>query len=393
MLTYTKAKTIYQTLTNDTETANQTFFDTMYNESVRTVASLRSGRWKWLETVETVKTISNVANYPIPNNIRHVVDIYIQIQGSNGVIWLPIKLCDPEMWKRVLSAKLGAGDIPRFAYIQDNTLMLSPYPQTDDNNIKIRGRLNIRDLSIADYTTGTIVSVPYTTTLTGAVSTGDTSATLSSSWSLSTGTWLMTFSSGETRQVTLTNGATTVTWTNALTDDGTTAVTIGGETGGSIVTGSGTTWTVGMEGRYIQIADTSAANGGDGFWYKIESVESTTVLVLSREYQGSAISAGSATYTIGQCSPIPEAYQIAPVYRTIALYYDQKGDDKRAKSYWIRYDGGVEAGISQVYGGLLSQMMESEGSTFEGAYASPVDFTGRLNPNNPEPDVATSVFM
>lgn len=393
MLTYTGAKTIYQSLTNNNETANGTFFDTMYGESIRTVASIRSGRWKWLETVETVETISGRQYYGVPNKIRKVVDVYIQIQGENGVIWMPIQICDPTMWKRVLSAKLGNGDIPRFCYIQNDTIYFSPIPQTDGNRIRLRGRLNLIDLNIADYTTGTIVSVPYTTTLTGAVADGDTSATLSGAWALSTGTYSMEFSSGEARQVALTNGATTVTWTNALTEAGTTAITVSTSTGGSIVTGSGTTWTTGMIGRYIKITNTTAANGGDGFWYKIAGRESNTVITLEREYQGDAISAGSATYTIGQASPIPEAYDMIPIYRCLALYWDQKGDANRANSYWRQYDGGVEKGLSPVYGGFVSQLMEESGATFEGAYASPIDVYGRLNPNDPEPDIAASSFI
>ncbi len=394
MLTYTTSLQSYLNLTDDSDT-NQDIGTQRLNESNRAVASIRSGRWRWLETTETIQTVANQQSYSIPNNIRHAVDIYVETSpGDNqGTIWFPEIVYDPVIWKKVLSAKLGYGDIPRFVYIQNDTMYFSPIPTTNNNKIYVRGRLNLTDLNIADYTTGTIVSVPFTTTTTGAIAENATSATLSSNWTLSTGAYTIIFSNGEYRKATLTNGSAAFSWTTGLESPATTAITIAAENGGSIITGSATAWTSGMAGRYIQITNTSAANGGDGFWYKIARVESATVLVLQKAYQGTAISAGSATYTIGQVSPIPEAYQIAPVYRSAAQYWQNKGDSNKAQMYWRMYDGGVEAGLSREYGGILSQMMEAEGSTVEGAYISPTDFYGRINPNNPEPDVATSSFL
>jgi hypothetical protein len=53
--------------------------------------------------------------------------------------------------------------------------------------------------------------------LTGNLSVGATSATLSSNWTFATSSYVATFTSGEVRTVILTNGATTMTWANALT--------------------------------------------------------------------------------------------------------------------------------------------------------------------------------
>ena len=394
MMTYTDLLNTYKVFTKNATTENETNGTEYINDSIRTIASLRSGRWKWLETFETVYTVSNRQAYAVPNRIRHVVDVMVQVGEANNTsaIWIPELIYDPVLWKRILSAKLGYGDVPRAVYIQDNTMYFSPIPQSNGNLIRVRGRLNLFDLGIADYTTGTIVTVPYTLTLTAVVASGDTSATLNAAFTLTSGTYLVTFSSGEQREVTLTNGATTCTWTDELTEAGTTSIVVETAQGGTIITGSGTSWATGMEGRKIKIANTSAANGGDGFWYTIDTVYSTTILSLTQKYQGDNISAGSATYTIGQVPPIPEAYQMAPIYRAAALYWEIKDDHKKAEMYWRKYDGGVEAGLTSNYGGILSQMMESEGSTIEGAYIPPTDFYGRISPNNPEPDVNSTSF-
>lgn len=55
-------------------------------------------------------------------------------------------------------------------------------------------------------------------TATGSISAGATSATLTSAWTYPTGTALCTFSDGEARTVTFTNGSASISWAVALTD-------------------------------------------------------------------------------------------------------------------------------------------------------------------------------
>lgn len=140
--------------------------------------------------------------------------------------------------------------------------------------------------------------------------------------------------------------------------------------GDTTVTGSGTSWNASMVGRYIRIDDSDAANVGDNRWYKIASVTSTTVLELTEDYEGTSIAAGSATYTIGQAYPLPEAYHMAPVYRATALYWDTEGNAERADRFWQLYDGGYEMGRSPYPGGIIG-MMIAENSTFDGNYIPP----------------------
>lgn len=143
--------------------------------------------------------------------------------------------------------------------------------------------------------------------------------------------------------------------------------------GATTVTGASTSWNASMIGSYIQITETTTANGGDGFWYEIASVTSTTVLELTKPYEGTSIVAATDAYTIGQCSVIPEAYDVAIVYRATALFWQNNNDLVRAKTYWLMYDGGNEAGYSEEYGGLIGQMLANEGETEEGSYVPPFD--------------------
>ncbi len=165
-------------------------------------------------------------------------------------------------------------------------------------------------------------------------------------------------------------------------DDYTVGTIVSIANGDTVVTGSGTVWTADMVGRYIQITETTAANGGDGFWYQIGSFTNATTIGLLKPYEGTSISAGSATYTIGQCSVIPEAYDIAVLYRSVALYWQKQGELITAKTYWLQYDGGNEAGYSNTYGGVIGQMLATEGETEEGTYVPPFG-SGQIFPQAP----------
>ena len=93
-----------------------------------------------------------------------------------------------------------------------------------------------------------------------------------------------------------------------------------------------------MEGRYIQIAKSNNANsGGDGHWYEIKDVVSSTVIVLATNYQGQDISSGTASYVIGEISPLPDGFHELPVYRSVEIYWG-KNDEARAQLIRVNAD-------------------------------------------------------
>jgi len=249
-------------------------------------------------------TVANQETYQIPNKFRKLIDMYVYSGSgtSSDTIYMPEMVFDPTKWKLIKAYRLGTQDVPYFTYVERKTYSIQPIPATAGLLITLRGRLNVVDLSIADYVTGTIVSV---------------------------------------------------------SNQGTTVI------------GSGTVWTAGMAGQYIRIDDSDSANQGDNAWYQISSVTNNTTLELVKPYEGTAIAAGSVTYTMGQASVIPEAYDAAVLWRSVAVYYQQQGELARAKTYWMMYDGGMEAGYSKEYGGLMLQMLENEGETEEGSWLPP----------------------
>jgi hypothetical protein len=377
MRTFTGYLSNYASLT-DSSTSNATLGATLINDSIRTIYNIRGGKWWFLEDTVELQTIAGVRGYEVPNKMRKIMDVYTNVAQT---IYMPEAVYDPARWKLILAYQLGSSDVPYFYYRNGRKLEFAPIPATDGNVITVRGRLQPSDLTFADYTTGTIVTIPYSTTFTAIVASGATSATLSGAWGFPTGEYQVTFSNDEIRLVTLTSAATTATWDDALTSAATATITVSSDTGGTIITGSGTSWTTGMAGRYIKITATSAANGGDGEWYEIATVYDTTHLALVKAYEGTNIAAGSATYTMGQTSLIPEAYDMAVIYRSVAIYWRDKGSNTKADMFWKLYDGGQESGIlppGAQPGGLIGQMIENETETVEGSYIPPFASTANL---------------
>ena len=284
-----------------TDTTNTTLLTQFWNDSVRTVCSIRSGKWWFLQTTKDIATIASTQSYPIPAGIRKIIDVYVTVGTT---VYTPKPIYSPEAWNIILASQLGESDVPQFYFIQDNKILLAPSSASTAGTITVRGRKNIPDLTVADLTSSTVT--------------------------------------------TATNGTTAL------------VISAGG--------------LASMAGKYIRITNTGVANTGDGQWYEIASATATTITLVA-PYEGTSIVAGSAACTIAQMTPIPEAYDMAPIYRTLALFYAINDPLHPAVSqgYWRLYDGGQEAGLSALVGGLIGQMLESEGESVEGAYVAPLN--------------------
>lgn len=414
-LTFTGQTALFETLTNNTSTANDDFGNTFNNQY--TLELVHKFPALFSEQTFTLQTFPSIRYYTLPASLRKVNTVVINVGNIEGTTttgagfnW-PVKECPTqEYWNEINMVNNITSDIPLYYWVQESggvlQLGIYPMPAAGYNPITIRGQVEITSVSQPDYTTGTITSVPYAQTLiaspvlaatsvtlsgawalptatyqmlfsdgeiilasmtngsavaalqaeivgtpnyplafTSAPVTGATTGTLTTAFALTTGTYLMTFSDGEVISCTLTNSSTAVVLATAITGTPnsvvainnssggnivniSTAVTMRSSQGGDIVTGSGTSWNASMVGKMFRMPYSSSANGGDNFPYIINQVYSTTVLGLNTSYGGTAIAAGSSTYTIGQISIIPTAYQLIPPYRTTARYYKVVAKEK-----------------------------------------------------------------
>lgn len=255
MKSYTIGRNLYGTWTKNTATANLSYGDQIANDTYRHILALSD--WPFMERLRTITTTASTQFKNLPYDVDQVRSVYVTISSTR---YVPKPSPSRQHWDN-LNLSSFTSDVPEWYFIYNGQLGLWPTPATSSNTISINAKIRVIDLSVADYATGTIVSIA--------------------------------------------NGATTVT-------------------------GSGTTWTAQMTGRYIRITYSDTANTGDGEWYEIASVTSTTVLELTRAYGGTTIAAGSAAYNIGQMPLLPEAFHDMPWQMAASTYWAKEGDARAA---------------------------------------------------------------
>lgn len=152
MLSYSQALSLYQKFTNNTETANTTFFDIVYNERNRNVLS--SEKWPFLERQSTKTTVADQQFYNLPN-LKKVINVKVTISNQ---VYVPTEAPDRYFWDRLNQSTATRSDTPEYFYVQNNQVGLWPIPSSAGNTITINHTLKQKDLTIADYTTGTITT-------------------------------------------------------------------------------------------------------------------------------------------------------------------------------------------------------------------------------------------
>lgn len=269
MQTYTSRRNLFGSLSGNTSESNKTLGDSLINEGDKKI--LNANKWDFLERTYTISTVASQQFY----NLSGRQDSFVSVKVTIGTTdYTPKEAPTRKFWEKLNESSSTTSDTPEWFYLFNNQIGFYPKPSSSTANaITVTDHYKGKDLSIADYTTGTIVTA-----------------------------------------------------TNA----------------GTTIVGSGTSWTDKMKDMWIRITDSTTTNTGDGNWYQISSVTNATTLVLTRNYEGTSIVAGSANYTIGQCSLVPEEYQILPVYYALYLYFLSVAPDKEKRDdYKTLYNEGA----------------------------------------------------
>lgn len=274
MLSYTERRNLAGDLSNNSASATLTLFDKLISLEEKRILS--SYAWPFLEKQFTLTTVAGTQFTTLPQYIDRVSSVTVTV---GTYTYSPRECPSREQWDRLNMTSISS-DIPTWWFVYDGKVGLFPKPSSSSNTITINSKQSAKDLTVADYTTGSIV--------------------------------------------TMVNGSPTVT-------------------------GTGTTFTASMVGRWLRITETNAAGGGDGFWYQILAYTSGTVITLVRNYVGTAITAGTAVYTISQCSLMPEQYQDLPIYGALRTYFTSVAPD---------------TGKAQLYEGMYQNMLKTMESDY-----------------------------
>ena len=232
-LTYTGMRNLAGNLTSNSTSANLTLMDTLINSKLGEIYGIKS--WYFLYKNVTASTVASTQFYNLPYDVSQLLYVTITIGTTT---YTPRRASSRRMWDSINTTTNVTSNIPEWYYVFNDQVGFYPTLSSSGNTINIYYKIRVRDTSVADYTTGTIVTA-----------------------------------------------------------------TDGDET----IVGDSTSWTTGMENKCLRITDGNAASLGDGIWYEIASITDGTNLEFKREYGGTSISGGSASYIMGDMFLIPEA--------------------------------------------------------------------------------------
>lgn len=364
MFTTTTYQNQFTDLTQNTSPANQTRGLQLINQSLRYLTQ----KYYFNEQQFQGFTVANQQVVTLPFDAKDIINETVLV---GGILWQPLESPNRQFWDALNTIPFYS-DFPQFFYrFKANQLQLFPIPTSNNNVISINYKRRIKDLGAADYTTGTVEATQWklgqiTATANSAnlfgttlsytpplalndkvILAGPASGDLPAGFSDNTTYYVVAVSN----QVPSASSAgnTDFNFQLSATQSGSAIIptTVGSGTisytqAGNVLTGTGTSWTTNMAGRWINIPETqSNSTSGDNRWYQILSVQSGTSLTLFNDYQGQTLS--GASYTIGEVPILPEDYQDLALYRALWIYYTSiVPNPGQAKGFFEIYQAGKE---------------------------------------------------
>lgn len=154
MLSFQKLYEKLQNKTGDDSEGQLEIFQQDINDTNKIVCGLRP--WIFMEHTGTRSTAASANNIQIPNKLRSVRSVIVTLSG--GTIYRPKPVEDPAYWEYLQSLQAGTSDVTQRYMRQGDEVLLWPTPATAGSTVTFRGTKRLFDLSLADYTTGSIVS-------------------------------------------------------------------------------------------------------------------------------------------------------------------------------------------------------------------------------------------
>ena len=152
MLSFTTLGTIYQDETQDTATANVTRGNRYINLVHRNILSYWN--WPFLETSATTLTVASQQAYTFGYNFSRVKSVTVTV---SSIVYPTKEIVDWEYWNYLNQyGSSYTSDIPQFFFVNDDTeIQIYPVPASASNTVTVIFQKGVKDLSVADYTTGT----------------------------------------------------------------------------------------------------------------------------------------------------------------------------------------------------------------------------------------------
>lgn len=153
-LSYTTRRNLFGNFTKNTTADNLSFGDTLMNQEEKRVINSRA--WDFTQRTFPSATVASQQFYNLPVNYRKLIGNPTITVGS--VTYTIPEAPDRATWDRLNSVS-DTSDVPQYFYIFNRQIGFYPTPASNSNVITLPYEIQGIDMSVADYSTGTITSI------------------------------------------------------------------------------------------------------------------------------------------------------------------------------------------------------------------------------------------
>ena len=164
MKSFTQTYTDFQSITNDASTSSLALAKTYINNCVHKILSLSD--WNFNKSYKDYTTAASQKEFEKPYNAAKVSDVYVY---TGGVWYVPKEIKTDALWKKINYVAITS-DVPSYWFVNNETGNIELYPthNTAGDTVRVKFTKRIRDMSVADYITGTLTTVVNDQTILGA---------------------------------------------------------------------------------------------------------------------------------------------------------------------------------------------------------------------------------
>lgn len=152
MQTYTSGRLYAGGLVNDTSAATLTLLDPIINQFIKRLLGIRE--WSFLEKKKTLPTVASQQAYDLPSDLGKLIGVTVTVSTTK---YTPKEAPNRDFWDK-LNQTVIESETPEWFYVFNGAIEFYPIPSTSSNTITFVYNRKQKDLSIADYTTGGILT-------------------------------------------------------------------------------------------------------------------------------------------------------------------------------------------------------------------------------------------
>ena len=195
MLTFNELYDRYTDFTKDASATNVTRGKALINAIDEEVLTDRD--WSFLEKERTAVTVASQKSYRLPPDYDRFKNLKVTV---SSIDYTPTEVLTFEEWN-ALNQTTSTSDIPTRFFIFEDYFRLFPAPSSAGNTITLTYTITHKEMTVADYVTGTITATSGSTAVVGS-GTAFTSAMVGR-WIKIAGRWYQISAVADTTHLTL----------------------------------------------------------------------------------------------------------------------------------------------------------------------------------------------